>query len=67
MQGAEAQLAAVRSKADADASTYAKLQAAAATPGVVAGNDVVLAQKAVEADQSQVPAAQQNVEAAVRR
>jgi membrane fusion protein (multidrug efflux system) len=64
LQGAEAQLAAVRSKADADASTYAKLQAAAATPGVVAGNDVVLAQKAVEADQSQVAAAQQNVEAA---
>ncbi len=31
---------------------------------MVAGNDVVLAQKAVEADQGQVAAAQQNVEAA---
>ena len=64
LQGAEAQLAAVRSKADADASVYDKLKAASATPGVVAGNDLVLAQKAVEADQNQVAAAQQNIEAA---
>lgn len=64
VQGAEAQLAAIRSKADATASTYEKLKAASATPGVVAGNDVVLAQKAVEADQGQIAAAQQNVEAA---
>ena len=64
LQSAEAQLAAVRSKADADASTYDKLKAASATPGVVAGNDLVLAQKAVEADQGQVAAAQQNIEAA---
>jgi membrane fusion protein (multidrug efflux system) len=64
LQGAEAQLAAVQSKADADASTYEKLKAASATPGVVAGNDLVLAQKAVEADQGQAAAAQQNVEAA---
>jgi RND family efflux transporter MFP subunit len=64
LQAAEAQLAAARSKADADASTYDKLTAASATPGVVAGNDVVLAQKAVEADQSQIAAASQNAEAA---
>jgi membrane fusion protein (multidrug efflux system) len=64
LQGAEAQLVAVRSKADATSSTYDKLKAASATPGVVAGNDVVIAQKAVEADQGQVAAAQQNVEAA---
>jgi membrane fusion protein (multidrug efflux system) len=64
LQGAEAQLAAVRSKADATSSTYDKLKAASATPGVVAGNDVVVAQKAVEADQGQIAAAQQNVEAA---
>lgn len=64
LQAAEAQLAVARSKADADASTYDKLKAAAATPGVVAGNDLVLAQKAVEADQSQIAAAQQTVEAA---
>jgi membrane fusion protein (multidrug efflux system) len=64
LQSAEAQLGAVRSKADATASTYDKLKAASATPGVVAGNDVVIAQKAVEADQGQIAAAQQNVEAA---
>jgi membrane fusion protein (multidrug efflux system) len=64
LQSAEAQLAAVRAKAEASASTYDKLKAASATPGVVAGNDVVLAQKTVEADQSQISAATQNVEAA---
>jgi membrane fusion protein, multidrug efflux system len=64
LQSAEAQLAAIRSKAEATASTYEKLKAASATPGVVAGNDVVLAQKAVEADRGQIAAAQQNVEAA---
>lgn len=64
LQSAEAQLGAITSKKDADASTYDKLKAAAATPGVVAGNDVVVAQKAVEADQGQIAAAQQNIEAA---
>jgi membrane fusion protein (multidrug efflux system) len=63
-QAAEAQLAAVRSKADADASTYDRLKAASALPGVVAGNDLVIAQKAVEADQGQLAAAQQAIEAA---
>jgi len=63
VQSAEAQLGAVRSRADADAGTYEKLKAAAATPGVVAGNDLMLAQKAVEADQGLVVAAQQNIEA----
>jgi RND family efflux transporter MFP subunit len=64
LQAAEAQLAAARTKADADASTYDKLKAASATPGVVAGNDLVLAQKTVEGDQSQIAAAEQTAEAA---
>ena len=64
LQAAESQLAVARSRADADTSTYDKLKAASATPGVVAGNDLVLAQKAVEADQSQIAAAQQTAEAA---
>jgi RND family efflux transporter MFP subunit len=64
LQGAEAQLAAVRAKADANAGTYERLKAASATPGVVAGNDLVVAQKAVEADANQIAAAQQGVEAA---
>jgi RND family efflux transporter MFP subunit len=64
LQAAEAQLAGARAKADADTSTFEHLKAASATPGVVAGNDVVVAQKAVEADQSQIAAAQQTAEAA---
>lgn len=64
LQAANAQLAATRAKADADASTYDKLRAASATPGAVAGNDVIAAQKAVDADRSQVTAAEQNTEAA---
>ena len=67
LQSAQAQLAAARSKADADASTYDKLKAASATPGVVAGNDVVLAQKTVEADQSQIAAAEQTSKRRARR
>jgi membrane fusion protein, multidrug efflux system len=64
LQGAVAQLAAVRAKADSAASTYEKLKAAAATPGVVAGNDVAIAQKAAEAERSEVAAAEQNAEGA---
>ena len=64
LQAANAQLAATRAKADADIGTYDKLTAASATPGVVAGNDLTVAQKSVEADRSQVAAAEQNVEAA---
>jgi membrane fusion protein, multidrug efflux system len=64
LQAAQAQLAAARSKVDATTSTYDKLRAASATAGVVAGNDLVLAQKALEADRSQVDAVQQSVEAA---
>ena len=64
LQAANAQLAATRAKADSDASTYDKLKAASATPGVVAGNDLVVAQKGVEASRSQISAAEQNAEAA---
>jgi len=64
VQAAEAQLAAARSKAESDRSTYDRLKTASATPGVVAGNDVMIAEKVAAASQSQVTAAQQNVEAA---
>ncbi len=64
VQAAEAQLAAVRSKADADASTYDRLKAASATPGVVAGNDLNIAEKALDAGRSEVAAAEQTAEAA---
>jgi RND family efflux transporter MFP subunit len=64
LQAAEAQLAVARAKADGDKSTSDRLKAASATPGVVAGNDVTLAQTTADASQSQVVAAQQSVEAA---
>ena len=64
LQAAEAQLAATRARADGDRSTFERLKAASATPGVVAGNDVVIAEKNAEAGQSQVVSAQQTVEAA---
>jgi len=63
-EAAQSQLAAGQAKVAADESTYVKLHAAARTPGVVAGNDLLLAQKAVEADQAQVKALSDNVEAA---
>lgn len=64
LHGAEAQLGSVRAKTDADSGTYEKLKAASATPGVIAGNDLVVAQKAVEADRSQVTAAERAADAA---
>jgi len=64
LQGAQAQLAVARAKADASSSTFEKLKSASATPGVVAGNDLVIAQKALEVDRSQIAAAEQGVEAA---
>jgi RND family efflux transporter MFP subunit len=64
LQAAEAQLAGAQAKADSDRSTYEKLKAASTTPGVVAGNDVLIAEKAAEASQNQVGASRQNVEAA---
>jgi membrane fusion protein, multidrug efflux system len=64
LQAAEADLAALRARADADAGTYERLRSASATPGVVAGNDLLHAQKTVEADQNQLSAAQQRIEAA---
>jgi RND family efflux transporter MFP subunit len=64
LHAAEAQLAGTRAKADADKSTFERLRAASTTPGVVAGNDVLVAEKAADASQNQVLAGQQSVEAA---
>lgn len=64
VQATQAQVAVARAKADADQSAYDKLKAASTTPGVVAGNDLIAAQKAVEGDRSQIAAAEQNVDAA---
>jgi membrane fusion protein (multidrug efflux system) len=64
LQAAEAQLAGAQAKADADRSTYDKLKSASATPGVVAGNDVLVAEKAADTSRNQVNAGRQQVEAA---
>jgi membrane fusion protein, multidrug efflux system len=63
-QAAQAQLAASEAKVASDEGTYEHLKAAAATPGVVAGNDLFVAQKAVDADRAQLKAQQDNVGAA---
>ena len=64
LQAAQAQLAAGEAKVASDDGTYEHLKAAAATPGVVAGNDLFVAQKALEADRAQLKAQQDNVSAA---
>lgn len=64
LQSAQSQQAAAEAKLAADQSTYEKLKKAAETPGVVAGNDLVLAQKAAQADHDQVAAQSHNVAAA---
>lgn len=64
LQSAESQLVSAQAKQAADQSTYEKLEAASHTPGVVAGNDLILAQKATQADEAQVKASQANAQAA---
>lgn len=64
LQAATAQVAAARAKAEADQVTFERLKTASATPGVVAGNDVAVAEKSAEASRNQVVAAEQQVEAA---
>jgi RND family efflux transporter MFP subunit len=64
LQAAQAQLAAAEAKVASDQGTYEHLKAAATTPGVVAGNDLLVAEKALEADRAQLNAQQENVSAA---
>lgn len=63
-QAAQAQLAAAEAKVASDEGTYEHLKSAAATPGVVAGNDLFVAQKALDGDRAQLKAQQENVSAA---
>lgn len=64
LQAAQAQFAAAEAKLASDEGTYEHLKAAAATPGVVAGNDLFVSQKALDADRAQLTAQQENVNAA---
>jgi RND family efflux transporter MFP subunit len=64
LQAAQSQFAAAEAKVASDEGTYEHLKAAAATPGVVAGNDLFVAQKTLDADRAQLKAQQDNVNAA---
>ena len=64
LRSEQATLIAVQAKFTADESTYQSLQTAAATPGVIAGNELQVAKKKAEADDAQVRAAQEQVAAA---
>lgn len=64
LQSAEAQRVEAEAKLASDQGTYERLKAASATPGVVAGNDLDVAQKAVEADHARVDATREGAKAA---
>jgi len=64
IQAAQSQLASAQAKLAADEGTYQHLATAAKTPGVVANNDVQVAQQTAAADKAQVEAAENNVRAA---
>jgi membrane fusion protein (multidrug efflux system) len=64
VRAAESQLATARAKLASDNGTYLHMVAAAKTPGVLAENDVAVADQTVSADKSTVAAADQNVSAA---
>jgi len=64
MHAAESQLATAQARLASDQGTYAHLAAAAKTPGVVAPNDVMVADQTVAADKGSVSAAEHNVSAA---
>jgi RND family efflux transporter MFP subunit len=64
LQSAQSQLSVARAKLASDAGTYQHLSAAARTPGVVAGNDLQVAEQSAAADHAQVEAATNNVQAA---
>jgi len=63
VQSALSQRIEAEARLAADEATYQHLKTAAATPGVVAGNDVEVALKAVEADRARVESAKQNEKA----
>jgi RND family efflux transporter MFP subunit len=63
-QSAESQLSAAQAKLAADQATCQRLSAAAKMPGVVAGNDLEIAQRATQADQANVAAIQKSAQGA---
>lgn len=64
VQSAESQLMEAESKLAADEGTYERLKAAAATPGVISGNELEIAQKMADADRARAKSLRENVNAA---
>lgn len=64
LQAGESQRAEAQAKLSSDESTYQRLKSASATPGVVAGNDLEIAQRAVDADRARLEASRGSAEAA---
>ena len=64
VQAAESQLVSAEAKLASDQGTYTHLAVAAKTPGVVAANDLMVAEQQVAADKGTVSAAEHNVSAA---
>ena len=64
LQAAQAQASEAEAKLASDQSTFERLSSAAATPGVVAGNDLEVARQTMEADRARVRATEQNIAAA---
>ncbi len=60
----ESQQAEAEARTAAVQSTYDRVKAAAATPGVIAGNELIQAEKQVEVERARVRAAEASVEAA---
>ena len=63
-QSAESQLSAAQAKYNSDQATYQRMSAAAKTPGVVAQNDLEIAQRTSQADQANVEALAKSAKAA---
>ncbi len=64
LQAAEAQHAEAEAKLASEQSTYERLKSASATPGVVAGNDLEIAQKAADADRARLESLRESAKAA---
>jgi membrane fusion protein, multidrug efflux system len=64
VQAARSQLATAQAKLASDNGTYLHMVAAAKTPGVIAENDLTVANQSVSADKGMVGAAEENVKAA---
>jgi len=65
IQGARSARIEADAKLASDETTYQRLKTASATPGVVAGNDVDVAQKTVDADRARVEQLKENENAAI--